>query len=202
MVFLGRAPEPRTVSVIKNSTTAITGVAGTFSLKDVGRSITGTAIPAATTLYAVASDTAATLSAAATASTTNAAVIGSDQSRVVTVTKSNSSSTIAAPAGTFSSKDVGRPIVGTNIPAAAILTTVTNDMSAALSAAATGSSTDSAVIGSAATYLADSLAYGFVGWSPETEAESLTYTVAAFNAGLTAPAVADNHSPVAQRSRG
>src|SRR5664279_4069070 len=60
MVFLGRAPEPRTVSVIKTSSTAITGVAGTYSLKDVGRSITGTAIPAGTTVYAVASDTAAT----------------------------------------------------------------------------------------------------------------------------------------------
>jgi len=201
MVFLGRAPEPRTVSVIKNSNTAITGVAGTYSLKDVGRSITGTAIPAGTTLYAVASDTAATLSAAATASTTNAAVIGSDQSRVVTVTK-NSNTAITGVAGTFSTKDVGRPIVGTGIPAAAILTAVASDVAATLSAAATTSTVDSAVIGSAATYVADSLAYGFAGWSPETEAESLTYSVAAFNAGLTAPTVADNHSPVVQRSRG
>ena len=201
-MVLGRTPESRTVTITKNTTTAITAAAGTFSTKDVGRSITGTAIPAATTLSAVASDTAATLSAAATASGATAAVIGSDQSRVVTVTKTNSSSTITGVAGTFSTKDVGRPIVGTGIPAAAILTVVASDTAATLSAAATASSTDPAVIGSAATYVADSLAYGFVGWSPETELESLTYTVAAFNAGAVPPGVADNHSPLVQRSRG
>jgi len=46
------------------------------------------------------------------------------------------------------------------------------------------------------------MAYGFWGWSPQTEAESLTYSVNAFNNGATQPGVADNHSAVVQRSRG
>jgi len=56
--------------------TAITAPAGSFSPSDVGRSIWGTNIPIATTLAAVASDTAATLSGNASASGTATATVG------------------------------------------------------------------------------------------------------------------------------
>jgi hypothetical protein len=64
----GRTTEARTATVgTTNTSAAITGAAGTFDSTDVGRSITGTGIPASTTISAVASGTAATLSANATA---------------------------------------------------------------------------------------------------------------------------------------
>lgn len=73
----GRSTEPRTATVTTTSSSAaLTAAAGTFSKEDVGRSITGTGIPAATTVSAVASDTAATLSANATASGSITASIG------------------------------------------------------------------------------------------------------------------------------
>ena len=72
---VGRTSQARSVTVTTATSTALTAPAGTFSKNDVGRTITGTGIPAATTLSAVASATAATLSAAATASATITAQI-------------------------------------------------------------------------------------------------------------------------------
>jgi hypothetical protein len=124
------------------------------------------------------------------------------EARSVTVTKTNTSTALTAAAGTFSTRDAGRLITGTGIPAAATLSAVASDTAATLSAAATASGAGSAVIGSATTVVADALAYGFLGWSPETEAESLTYTVAAVNAGTATPAIANTYTAVVQRSRG
>lgn len=59
-----------------NASAAITAPAGTFSTDDIGATITGAGIPAATTIIAVASGTAATMSANATASATVTATIG------------------------------------------------------------------------------------------------------------------------------
>jgi hypothetical protein len=60
-----------------NASAAITGPAGTFDTAlDPGQSITGTGIPAGTTILSVTSDTSATLSANATASGTVTAEIG------------------------------------------------------------------------------------------------------------------------------
>lgn len=67
--------------VVTNSTSALTGPAGTFQPGvDVGMSISGTGIPAGAYLTAVASSAAATLSAAATASGTISATIGAARS--------------------------------------------------------------------------------------------------------------------------
>lgn len=68
----GRSTEGRTVAGVgtTNSSTALTGAAGTFNKGDVGRKVTGTGVPANATITAVASGTAATLSAAATATGT------------------------------------------------------------------------------------------------------------------------------------
>lgn len=73
----GRTTDSRTVaSVVTNSTTAITFPSGQITASDVGRLITGTGIPAGTTIASVQSATAATLSAAATTSTTQTATLG------------------------------------------------------------------------------------------------------------------------------
>lgn len=73
----GRTTDSRTVaSVVTNTTTAITFPSGTITTQDIGRAITGTGIPAGTTISAVASATAGTLSAAATTSTTQTMTLG------------------------------------------------------------------------------------------------------------------------------
>lgn len=73
----GRTTDSRTVaSVVTNSTTAITFPASTITASDIGRTITGTGIPAGTTIASVQSTTAATLSAAATTSTTQTMTLG------------------------------------------------------------------------------------------------------------------------------
>lgn len=63
----------RTVTdgVTTNASTAITSATAAFSVDDIGKPISGTGIPAATTIAAVTSTTAATLSANATATGTS-----------------------------------------------------------------------------------------------------------------------------------
>lgn len=75
---LGRSTELRTVASVAttSASTAIAAPAGSFNKGDVGRGITGTGIPASTTVAAVASSTAATLSVAATATGTVTATVG------------------------------------------------------------------------------------------------------------------------------
>jgi hypothetical protein len=74
----GRHTEARTVAGVgtTNTSTALTGSAGTFNKADVGRPVSGTGIPAGATIAAVASGTAATLSANATATGTISLTFG------------------------------------------------------------------------------------------------------------------------------
>ena len=74
----GRSTEPRSVSALTKTSgsAAVTAAAGTFSQEDVGRTVTGTGVPAGTTILSVQSGTAATLSANATASNTASAALG------------------------------------------------------------------------------------------------------------------------------
>jgi hypothetical protein len=76
----GRTTEARTISAVNktNASTAITAAAGSFDKSDVGRAITGTGIQASTTIAAVASGTAATLSQNANATNSAAATIAAD----------------------------------------------------------------------------------------------------------------------------
>lgn len=92
--------------------------------------------------------------------------------RTVTVTTALNATGITAPAGTFAEEDAGRTITGANIPAGATLASVESDTAATLSAAATAAATVSAELGDAG------LSYGFRGWSPESDAESETYSIA------------------------
>ncbi len=75
---VGRTNEARSVAGVgtTGTSTAITAPAGSFQEEDVGRTITGTGIPAGATLSAITSDTAATLTAAATATGTTTATLG------------------------------------------------------------------------------------------------------------------------------
>jgi hypothetical protein len=125
------------------------------------------------------------------------AVGRTNESRTVTVTTTNASTAITAAPGTFHEEDAGRTITGTGIPAGATLATVTSDTAATLSAAATAAGSPSVTLGRA-----QGQAYGFAGWSPETDAESETYSVAANNAGTATPdRITNTTTRVEQRSR-
>ncbi|MEX3101250.1 MULTISPECIES: hypothetical protein [unclassified Streptomyces] len=125
------------------------------------------------------------------------AVGRTNEARTVTVT-TNSTTALTAAAGTFQEEDAGRAITGTGIPAGATIASVASDTAATLSAAATASGSPSVVLGRALPQ-----AYGFTGWSPETDAESETYTVAAANAGTATPdRLTNTFTRVEQRARG
>jgi len=105
---------------------------------------------------------------------------------------------LTAPANTFNEEDAGRPITGAGIPAAATILSVTSGAAATLSANATATATITATISGDAGAL-----YGFIGWSPETDAESESYTMAANNAGTVPPdRISNTFTPITQRSRG
>lgn len=118
---------------------------------------------------------------------------------VASVGTTLSSTAITAPAGSFHEEDAGRTISGTNIPAGATIASVTSDTAATLSAAATATGTVTATLGRATPE-----AYGFAGWSPETDPESESYTVAANNAGTVPPDRVTNpySATTTQRGRG
>lgn len=120
----------------------------------------------------------------------------SNEPRTVTVTTTSASTAITGAAGTFREEDAGRGISGTGIPAGATIASVESDTAATLSAAATASGSPSAALAEAA-----GAAYGFRGWSPETDAESETYSIAN-GAGADAPSVlADDATRTEQRAR-
>jgi hypothetical protein len=120
-----------------------------------------------------------------------------NETRTVTVTTTSTSAAITAAAGTFLEEDAGRTITGTGIPAGATLLSVTSATAATLSADASASGSPSVVLGEA-----DPSAYGFSGWSPESDAESETYSIAG-GAGATAPSVmANDRTRAEQRVRG
>lgn len=97
----------------------------------------------------------------------------STESRTAVIGTTTTSTAITGAAGTFHEEDVGRTISGTGIPAGATIATVTSDTAAVLSAAATATGSPTATLGAATGQ-----AYGFIGWSPESDAESETYSIA------------------------
>ncbi len=119
------------------------------------------------------------------------------EGRAVTVTTATSTA-ITGAAGTFTASDVGRTITGTGIPAGATISAVASDTAATLSAAATASATVPATLGALAGE-----ALGFAGWSPETDAEAGTYSVASNNAGAVQPGrITNPYTGSSQRARG
>lgn len=91
--------------------------------------------------------------------------------RSATVTTTNGSAALTAPAATFHApEDTGRTVTGTGIPAGATLVAVASDTAATLSVAATATGTVAVALGAG-----NPAAYGLIGWSPETEAEAKSY---------------------------
>ena len=121
--------------------------------------------------------------------------------RSVTVTKTDESTAITGASGTFiPARDVGRPISGTGIPAGTTLTAVASGTAATMSAAATATGAGAAVIGAAGGPAA--LNYGFSGWSPETEAEAVTYTVESMGDEVATPdQITNPTTPITRRAR-
>lgn len=125
----------------------------------------------------------------------------SESRTIASVGTTNASAAITAPANSFNEEDAGRPISGTGIPAAATILSVTSGTAATLSANATATGTITATVGGTAADTGQR--YGFIGWSPETDAESETYTLAAVNAGQVPPdRIANTTTAVSQRARG
>lgn len=117
--------------------------------------------------------------------------------RTATINTTSTSTAITGDAGTFHEEDAGRTITGTGIPTGATLASVQSDTAATLTAAATATGSPTATLGPA-----NAQTYGFHGWSPETDAESEAYTVAASQAGVIPPGViTDPHTQVQQRGR-
>lgn len=126
------------------------------------------------------------------------AVGRSNEARTQVIGTTNASAAITGAANTFREEDAGRGISGTGIPAAATILSVASDTAATLSANATATGSPTATFA-----IATGAAYGFTGWSPETDAESETYSVAAVNAGAVPPdKVPNNYTGVLQRGRG
>lgn len=125
----------------------------------------------------------------------------SSEPRSFAVTKTSGSAAVTAAAGSFNEEDAGRPITGTGIAASTTVLSVQSDTAATLSANATATNAVSATVGVSVD--AGGQTYGFAGWSPETDAESESYTLAANNAGTVAPdRIVNTFTPVSQRSRG
>lgn len=116
----------------------------------------------------------------------------------MTITTTATSTAVTAAAGTFNEEDAGATVTGAGIPAGATLASVTSGAAATLSAAATTTGTPTVAFGGNRD-----AAYGFAGWSPETDTESEAYTVAAVNAGTVPPGrITNTTTPVQQRARG
>ena len=119
---------------------------------------------------------------------------------VSALTKTSGAATCTgAPAGTFSSEDVGRTVTGTGVPAGATILSVQSATACTLSANATASNSTGVTLGAALPGNA-----GYSGWSPESATESAAYTVAASNAGTVPPdRITDNiNQRPGPRSRG
>lgn len=116
----------------------------------------------------------------------------------VTLGTTSGSTAITFSSNAVTTNDVGRPVSGAGIPVGATIATRTNATAGTLSVNATAT-------GSPVCTLANGVAaatnQGFFGWSPETDTEAATYTVAN-GAGASAPSVlTDNVTRVAQRNR-
>lgn len=101
---------------------------------------------------------------------------------VAGVGTTNLSAAITAPAGSFHEEDPGRTISGTGIPAGRTILSVQSDTAATMSGNATATGAITATLGPGTAE-----SYGFRGWSPESDAESETYSVPAVNAGAVPP---------------
>jgi hypothetical protein len=128
----------RTVTdgVTTNASATLTSATAAFSSQDVGNPITGTNIQAATTISGVTNATTVTLSKTATASGSGVTfkVYGDGNRTLTDMVTNNGSPTLTSATAYFTAADVGKPVVGTTIPAGTSISSVTNATTATLSA--------------------------------------------------------------------
>lgn len=101
----------------------------------------------------------------------------------------NGSGAITGPANSFFPSDVGRPISGTGIAAGATITAVASGTAATVAPNSSATGTITATLGAHPGGLQN--AAGYNGWSPETEAEALLYSVLG-GGGAAAPTQVQN----------
>jgi hypothetical protein len=117
----------------------ITSTAG-FLAADVGRSVAGSGIPAATTILAVADANNAQLSQAASATATVAATLSTYSRSIVGVGTTAVSDLLTSAAG-FLPSDVGKSIAGPRIPSGTTIVAFTDPSNVRMSQKATATDT-------------------------------------------------------------
>lgn len=134
-----RGTRTLTDGITTNNSPTLTSATAAFTSGDVGNPITGTNIPAATKILSRTSATTVTLSKNATGNAANVVFkIYGDGNRTVTdATTTSGSQTLTSATAYFTSADIGKPVVGSAIPAGTTIQSVTNTTTAVMSAHAT-----------------------------------------------------------------
>ena len=130
----------------KNSPT-ITSATAAFTTSDVGNPISGGNIPAGTTILSLTDATTVVLSNNATANGTGRlfTIYGDGNRTVMDASTTAGSNVLNSSTAYFTSADVGKPVVGTSIPAGVKITSITNSSNAVMSANALASTASSFV---------------------------------------------------------
>lgn len=152
--------------VTTNLSTTVTSATAFFNQSDVQATITGTGIPANTTIVSVQSATSATMSAAATATGSGLSIVitrvGGDWvgnnfgtwqvvpaylvgRTVADGATTSASTTVTSATAAFTSLDVGAVIATANLPVGTTIASVTNATTVVASVAATATGTVQAV---------------------------------------------------------
>jgi len=144
------APTPGTRTVTDGATTAtsttVTSPGNAFLTADLGKLVTGTGIPAGTTIKQVTNTGSVELSQAATATgsaltLTIAASLVTGPRVVADGATTNASATLTSASAGFVAADVGRAVSGAGIPANTVISAVTSGTQATMSANATATAT-------------------------------------------------------------
>lgn len=122
---------------VTNSTTTLTSATANFKPLHVGKMVTGTNIPAGTTVSSLTNVTTVVLSQAATGSTSGGTLTTHDGRTVADMSTTNASTTITSATANFSSLDINAKVVGTGIPNGTYIVSINSKTSAVISAAAT-----------------------------------------------------------------
>jgi hypothetical protein len=127
-----------TDGVTVNGSPTLTSATAAFTTADVGNPLTGTNIPASTTISGYTSGTSVTLSKNATASGSPVTfkVYGDGNRSVTDAVTTNGSATITSATAYFTAADVGKPVVGTTLTAGTTIASIQSTTSATMSSAA------------------------------------------------------------------
>ncbi|MBM2621595.1 IPT/TIG domain-containing protein [Actinoplanes sp. LDG1-06] len=129
------------------SGTTFTATSGSFTLADIGQTVSGvTGIQAGTVISSLIDGTKATLNKSASVSSATAITLAPSRSFTDATLTANSATITSTASAAFNAVDVGRTISGNNIPAGTTITAVTNATTATMSAPASGTATGSYVI--------------------------------------------------------